>query len=325
MQLEDDDQGPTIEAFRDLSLQRDRQAEIRGGRGMSRGKAQGLRGLAMGGRAGMAKRNLAGLAPDFVQASSSAAIAPSIPAKPISKLSALAARSSAKRPAENPPLNTGNRPRPASPASSADVSNSPATSDPASASAKPSKLAALAAARSGTSMSKVASSQPPASSISIEAPAKPLTKLQQRMLANKQQRTAATPEAREAAAIEAAEEEARSRPQTCYGSDLPIASLFPGSDAIPPATSASPAAGRRSASLASTSAIAGTSEGAGTKLIAPIGRVRAVPGGSPFALYVPGSAEVEAPQIDLVKKAFAGPSPDDVVEKAREGTRLGAR
>ena len=113
MHLDNDEEGPTIEAFKELSLQRDRRAEIRGGRGMPRGKAQGLRRLATGGRAGLAKRNLANLAPDFVK---NAQAGPSqAPSKPMSKLYALAARSSAKRPAENPPPNAGDRPRPASP------------------------------------------------------------------------------------------------------------------------------------------------------------------------------------------------------------------
>lgn len=325
MQL--DDGGPTIEAFKELSLQRDRRAEIRNGRGMPRGKAQGLRGLAKGGRAGIAKRNFAGLAPEFMsQAGPSSSASWTPPVKPVSKLSALAARSSAKRPAENPPPNAGNRPRPASPASAVTESHpapAPSTasaSTPAAGSSRPNKLAALVAARSGASASTpkpAAVPMPDSKGVAVEASSKPLTKLQQRMLANKQQRHAATPEAKEAAAAEAAEEEARSRPQTCYGSELPIASLFPTGE---PATAKS-----SGTSLTATSAIAGSSQDMTDQLVAPLSRVRTVPGGSPFALYVQGSAEGSTPQIELVRKAFAGPSPDDVVLKAREGTRLGAK
>ena len=337
MQL-DNDEGPTIEAFKELSLQRDRRAEIRGGRGMPRGKAQGLRGLATGGRAGMAKRNLAGLAPDFVQ-KPPAGPSPG-PSKPMSKLSALAARSSAKRPAENPPPNAGSRPRPASPASTSSpggavaaaspsaAASSPApTSTSATGAGRPSKLAALAAARSSANATARETASKPVATPSQEpkdaaAPAKPLSKLQQRMLANRQQRDAATPEAKEAAAAAAAVEEARSRPQTCYGSSLPISSLFPTADLALEAKSPSVASG---ASLAPVSVIAGSSKDATDQLVAPLSRVRTVPGGSPFALYVQGSIESSTPEIELVKKAFAGPSPDDVVMAAREGTRLGAK
>lgn len=335
MQLDstDDVDSPTIEAFKELSLQRDRRAEIRGGRGMAGGKAQGLRGLATGGRAGMAKRNLAGLAPDFVKDSkASSSSASTAPAKPTSKLSALAARSSAKRPAENPPPS---RPRPASPApspSSGAAAPAPSSVPATSASRPQSKLAALAAARSSASASASSSKPAPATSHSqepistpVEAPAKPLSKLQQRMLANKQQRAAATPEAKEAAAAEAAEEELRSRPQTCFGSDLPISSLFPTADSGAEISSAPTAKGSSHATLSSVSAIAGSGQDATDQLVAPLSKLRMVPGGSPFALYVQGATETESPQIEMVKKAFAGPSPDDVVENARAGTRLGAR
>ncbi|EST09005.1 Translation elongation factor EFTu/EF1A, domain 2 [Kalmanozyma brasiliensis GHG001] len=338
MQL-DDDEGPTIEAFKELSLQRDRRAEIRGGRGMSRGRAQGLRGLATGGRAGMAKRNLAGLAPDFVRGpqGASASSSSAAPFKPTSKLSALAARSSAKRPAENPPPNAQNRSRPASPAppSTPASASTPAASAADSASAaspaRTSKLAALAAARSGAvaSSSKPAAVPPQEPSTSAaatsDAATKPLSKLQQRMLANKQQRQAATPEAKEAAAAEAAEEEARSRPQTCYGSDLPISSLFPTADPAPGPTAVPTAATRSGTALVSTSAIAGPSKDEADQLVAPLSRLRQVPGGSPFALYVQGSSLESEPGLETVKKAFAGPSPDDVVMEARQGTRLAAK
>lgn len=145
------------------------------------------------------------------------------------------------------------------------------------------------------------------------------------MLANKQQRQAATPEAKEAAAAQAAEEEARSRPQTCYGSDLPISSLFPTADAAQDAKPGSGATGSSGTALASISAIAGSPKNAIDQLVAPLSQLRQVPGGSPFALYVQGSEEGSGPVVESVRKAFAGPSPDDVVMKAREGTRLGAK
>ncbi|SOV05679.1 related to translation elongation factor HBS1 protein [Ustilago sp. UG-2017a] len=318
MHLDNDEEGPTIEAFKELSLQRDRRAEIRGGRGMPRGKAQGLRRLATGGRAGLAKRNLANLAPDFVK---NAQAGPSqAPSKPMSKLYALAARSSAKRPAENPPPNAGDRPRPASPApstvaaSSSSASTAPSTSSaPTTGTGRPSKLAALAAARSVANTSSAPKpaavpTQEPSNAAS-DAPSKPLSKLQQRMLANKQQRSAASPEAKEAAAAEAAEEEARSRPQTCFGSDLPISALFPTATFAASETATQlAAAGTSHASLASVSVIAGSSNHATDQLVAPMARLRTVPGGSPFALYVQGSADEASPRTEQVKKAFAGPT-----------------
>ncbi|KAJ1040674.1 hypothetical protein NDA11_000192 [Ustilago hordei] len=318
MHLDNDEEGPTIEAFKELSLQRDRRAEIRGGRGMPRGKAQGLRRLATGGRAGLAKRNLANLAPDFVK---NAQAGPSqAPSKPMSKLYALAARSSAKRPAENPPPNAGDRPRPASPApstvaaSSSSASAAPSTSSaPTTGTGRPSKLAALAAARSVANTSSAPKpaavpTQEPSSAAS-DTPSKPLSKLQQRMLANKQQRSAASPEAKEAAAAEAAEEEARSRPQTCFGSDLPISALFPTATFAASETATQlAAAGTSHASLASVSVIAGSSNHATDQLVAPMARPRTVPGGSPFALYVQGSADEASPRTEQVKKAFAGPT-----------------
>ncbi|SJX64460.1 related to translation elongation factor HBS1 [Sporisorium reilianum f. sp. reilianum] len=335
MQLDVDDEQPTLEAFKHLSLQRDRRAELRAGRGMPRGKAQGLRGLATGGHAGMARRNLAGLAPDFVRqpqavAGSSSSSALSGSSKPVSKLSALAARSSAKRPAETAPVEAASRPGPASPARSASPASSSSPAVPASnaPAARTSKLAALAAARSGASAS---ASRPaaPACSPTAEAadapPAKSLSKLQQRMLANKQQRQAATPEAKEAAVAQAADEEARARPQTCYGSDLPIACLFPAADAAVEAKLGPAATASSGTALASISAIAGSSKHATDQLVAPLSQLRRVPGGSPFALYVQGSDEGSGVAVESVRKAFAGPSPDDVVMRAREGTRLAAK
>ncbi|SNX86238.1 related to translation elongation factor HBS1 protein [Melanopsichium pennsylvanicum] len=323
MQLDDD--GPTIEAFKELSLQRDRRAEIRGGRGLPRGKAQGLRGLATGGRAGLAKRDLAALAPDFIKESQGGPSKP--PSKPMSKLSVLAARSSVKRPAEITLPNIGDRPRPASPAPSTAPATSSSNAMPATtttlSTGRQSKLAALAAARSGASASApkpAAASSAQQSSTAADASSKPLSKLQQRMLANKQQRNAATPEAKQAAAAEAAEEEARSRPQTCYGSETPISSLFPTSDpALAPNSKSAP--GSSGTSLASISAIAGSSKEATDQLVAPLSRLRAVPGGSPFALYVQGSTAEPSPRIEMVKKAFSGPSPDDVVTQAREAAK----
>ncbi|KAJ9474783.1 Elongation factor 1 alpha-like protein [Pseudozyma hubeiensis] len=315
LQLEDDE--PTIEAFKQLSLQRDRRAEIRAGRGMPRGKAQGLRGLSTGGRAGLAKRNLAAMAPDFVRdsqaASASASTASLASSKPVSKLSALAARSSAKRPADKVPLNTADRPRPASPAPTPTPSpagpSANAASAAGSASTAPtgrtSKLAALAAARNpagatGAKPAATLATEPSSSSaVASDAPGKPLSKLQQRMLANKQQRQAAMPEAKEAAATQAAEEEARSRPQTCFGSDLPISSLFPSQGPKPEE------AFNSTAGLSSVSAVAGSPKDSTDQLVAPLSLLRRVPGGSPFALYVQGSDEGSGAEMETVKKAFA--------------------
>ncbi|TKY89136.1 hypothetical protein EX895_001667 [Sporisorium graminicola] len=325
MQLDHDDEQPTIEAFKHLSLQRDRRAEIRAGRGMPRGKAQGLRGLATGGRAGLAKRNLAALAPDFVRQPQAVALSSSVssaPSKPVSKLSALAARSSAKRPAETPPLEVASRPRPASPArtSSPESSSSAAMAASGAASnapvARTSKLAALAAARSGTSASAtkpvatVAREQPSSTAIAPDVPpSKSLTKLQQRMLANKQQRQAASPEAKEAAAAQAAEEEARARPRTCYGSDLPISALFPTAEADAERRPLPAAKNPSGTVLASISVIAGSSKDATDQLVAPLSQLKRVPGGSPFALYVQGYDEGSGPAVESKAAAANSSAP----------------
>ncbi|GAC99891.1 probable translation elongation factor [Pseudozyma hubeiensis SY62] len=316
--LKSEDDGPTIEAFKQLSLQRDRRAEIRAGRGMPRGKAQGLRGLSTGGRAGLAKRNLAAMAPDFVRdsqaGSASSSSVPVASTKPVSKLSALAARSSAKRPADNVPLSAADRPRPASPAPTPTSSPASHSGNPASAagsasaasSGRTSKLAALAAARNAAGATGLKPAATPAtepsssSAAASEAPGKPLSKLQQRMLANKQQRQAATPEAKEAAATQAAEEEARSRPQTCFGSDLPISSLFPSQQPVPEEALVS------TTGLASISAVAGSSKVSTDQLVAPLSLLRRVPAAKKAAAAANASAPTSGTSTPLHRKAAVG-------------------
>lgn len=312
-----------LRSLHTLSLS-SRREQIRRGRGMPGGKAQGLRGLAMGGRSGMAKRNLASLAPNhltdrdssakplFSLKDSSDSIA-SGPAKPVSKLAALAARSSAKRPAEQ-----SSSTQAADLSSNARISRADAPSG--NASGRPSKLAALAAARSAASPRPVPVSTRPATPETTEAPpsqpeapAKPLSKLQQRMQASRQQRNAG-PEAIAAAETEAAEQKARLIPTTCYGSQHEISDLFPMSKDL----------AQHQPGLLQHSAIAGSKQSE-DRLVAAIAKSIPVPGGSPFDLFVSGKATAFSPQAAAVRKAFHGPSPDDVVLKAREGTTLAKR
>ncbi len=254
---------------------------------MTRGKAQGLRGLSTGGRAGLAKRNLASMAPDFMRPASTANT------KPVSKLSALAARSSAKRPAENPPA-TASRPRPASPA----PSPAPAPATPVSTSAapavassgRPSKLAALAAARSGANAStpKTAPAQTPetinatATNTAAGTAQKPLSKLQQRMLANKQQRSAATPEAKEAAAAEAPKKKLDRVQRLAMAPTCPSLPSFLATKQIQRTLGGEKTERVSHAALASVSSIAGSSVDATDQLVAPLAKLRMVPEARPL-------------------------------------------
>lgn len=135
------------------------------------------------------------------------------------------------------------------------------------------------------------------------------------MQASRQQRSAG-PEAIAAAEAEAAEQEAKLIPTTCYGSQHEISTLFP-------ATRPNPA--QRLPGLIETSAIVGTGKHSDSRLVAPLAKSIPVPGGSPFDLFISANPTAQSPQADAVKKAFEGPSPDDIVLKAREGTSLAKR
>ncbi|KAN0061658.1 hypothetical protein ACQY0O_005649 [Thecaphora frezii] len=346
------------------------------GRGALRGKAMGLAGLGTGGRSGMAKQNLAGLAPSHLQASSAfrgvvgngdsdgggsgssssaASKEPATPAKPLSKLSVLAMKAKAA----NGSGGSNKRPMEEAAATTPLAGVGRGVAGAAAPAARPSKLAALAAARGGTGSpqpSPVAGrteETPPPPSAPAEK-AKPLSKLQQKMLAARQARTAAgcaaAAPARDGEAMDVdAAEGAQEAAPTCFGSDVAVSTLFP--HAAGPWTKAQAGAQaeqqRKSPMPAGSHLLTHVSRLACApgpfQLAGPFPPTRAVPGGSPFDLFVVAQAPAKAAipaataagaathlqsgateRVEAIRRAFAGPSPDDVVMKAREGTSLGA-
>ena len=299
----------------------------------------------------MAKRNLANLAPSVLRegfpasspsaSSSSGSLGPP-QSKPPSKLAALAmrsqnSRSSSKRPADQVPLGPDPSTRDLGPASSSPAAS---TTDVSSApSARPSKLAALAASRTNANAPRPspvarASDQKGSSIVSAKAslPAqetialagKPLSKLQQKLLASKMAKTNALSSGDGDVDMATADTPKPDQPETCAGSDFAVSILFPHMDT-------SDSQGRGSQSLfAETSHIA-SGLGAGPQVGDAHVPIRPVPGGSPFDLYMAAGQETlpagqtELDRIEAVRKAFSGPSPDDVVNKAREGTNLAAK
>ena len=299
----------------------------------------------------MAKRNLANLAPSVLRegfpasspsaSSSSGSLGPP-QSKPPSKLAALAmrsqnSRSSSKRPADQVPLGPDPSTRDLGPASSSPAAS---TTDVSSApSARPSKLAALAASRTNANAPRPspvarASDQKGSSIVSAKAslPAqetialagKPLSKLQQKLLASKMAKTNALFSGDGDVDMATADTPKADQPETCAGSDFAVSVLFPHMDT-------SNSQGRGSQSLfAETSHIA-SGLGAGPQVGDAHVPIRPVPGGSPFDLYMAAGQETlpagqtELDRIEAVRKAFSGPSPDDVVNKAREGTNLAAK
>lgn len=257
------EEDPTLSALQRLSLQR-KGVRPDGNPNV----AKGIRGLHFGGRAGLAKKNLASMAPDGL---------PGTGARKDSwngfenlDLDKLQAAKGNKRPADVQGAGSG------------DASSSSAP--------RPSKLAALAAARQGTG--KQSSASAPVSQTSI-ADGKPLSKLQQKMQANllaRQQKKQNVVSKEDEALLRQKEEEEERRLLLHLPTGDPIASLFP-------------------TALTDSSSQAAEASSFGCLLRASGKSDLAVPGGSPFQ----GSGHMEA---------FSRPSPDDVVLKAREGTHL---
>ena len=160
--------------------------------------------------------------------------------------------------------------------------------------ARPSKLAALAAARASNRQNKIAIGASPspatAEDSSMQNGGKPLTKLQQKMQANmlaREQRLKGIPSKEdEAKALSVAENQKRMH--TLPNGDS-IDSLFPIDIILPTEAGAKSVLGRLTAEQHSS--------------------LLDVPGGSPF-------------QAKDHLEAFTRPSPDDIVLKAREGTNL---
>ncbi|PWN47980.1 hypothetical protein IE53DRAFT_364267 [Violaceomyces palustris] len=314
------------------------------GRGSWSGRARGVAGLGRGGRAGLAKRNLAAIAPGGLPAAepsrlnqptklklSDSAFSRSShssgKATTGSKLSSLLETQRLnKRPAET-------ESQPSHPSSVGIVASAITSST-----GRPSKLAALAAARSGSSsprsspvnpsMLSIDQSRSCSSASESSSTAKPLSKLQQRMQANlaaKQELKKTTSGENDTrVGSDAMDEDERSQREeivsTCYGSDLPVALLFPHA-------TISPESGQEAgvddvdarSSLFSTPSL----RDSGPPLSA------SVPGGTPFAAFIgqPAGNDLNQDQtwMEALRTAFSGPSPDDIVMRAREGTNLAAK
>lgn len=167
-------------------------------------------------------------------------------------------------------------------------------SETSNSAARPSKLAALAAARASNRQNKtaigVAPSNPSSETQNSQNVSKPLTKLQQKMQANllaiEQRRKGIPSKEEESKALSIAESEKRLH--TLPNGDA-IDSLFPVTPKVSRKNSQDSILGRLTADLQST--------------------LPSVPGGSPFLAR------------DHLE-AFSKPSPDDLVLRAREGTNL---
>ena len=242
----------TMSALQRLSLSRKKPADSDGSSGAKR--AQGIAGLTGGGgRAKMAKQNLAALAPPHVQGATASAARHQPPA-PKNKLQALAAQRQAKSEWQRSQVQQMKEDE------------------------------AVAAAP--------AAAAPP-----------PMSKLQQRMAAAKAAKETAKSGALPSPSAHTAALEPAKAPEPAVPvltvSGIAIATLFP---------TASVASADSGSSLFAKALLGGTEKADDLSL--------EVPGGSPFEAIREG---------DEMLKAFAEPSPDDVVLKAREGTRLAAR
>lgn len=276
----DDAGGAPLSALQRLSLQRSKAGHPSGAT-----KAPGTRGLGGGGRAGLAKKNLASLAPPALQQQ---------PKDTSSRLAQLAAakRSSSKRSADvADPATIQNS---LSSVSSSSSSSSAATS-------RPSKLAALAANRATKDLSPGASLAESQVTEPSES-GKPLSKLQQRVQAAKLKKTG--PESKPSEEEVLAE---RRREQEVEERERQRRELLPSGDAI---VSLFPSE-RRSNTGASSCFVnilqSQKEEYTGQE----------VPGGSPF--------EQGCEEHSRYGNVFSKPSPDDIVLKAREGTNLAVR
>ncbi|SPO36641.1 related to translation elongation factor HBS1 protein [Pseudozyma flocculosa] len=328
-----------------------------GGRGALGSKAMGLAGLGRGGRSSMAKRNLADLAPPQLRSSPafrgeaidgatpSSETAGSAPVKPTSKLSALAMKSNAARNANNKrPMEEAAR-GPVAPGANVSAAGSSAEAPSAS---RPSKLAALAAARANPGSPRRSPvperSDPTASATLPPAPVpaaatadtgKPLSKLQQKMAAARQAKAANSEKGSapkgDAMDVDTFPAASDGPLPTCYGSDIAVDALFPHAAQRSTATSSLATAPSQPGLLAEASCL-GSGPSGQFQVAGPFPPTRAVPGGSPFDIFVGASAPAALAQpplagegqIEGLRKAFAGPSPDDVVLKAREAKKAAA-
>ncbi|UZJ52258.1 hypothetical protein CBS101457_001578 [Exobasidium rhododendri] len=265
----------TLSALQRLSLQRKARNGVRPDGNSN--VAKGIRGLHFGGRAGLARKNLAKLAPDFLPGAEERDARTGFEGLDLGRSPPF---KGSKRPAE---LQSGA-------AESVGDGDGAATS-------RPSKLAALAAARSNStkpSSATVPTLESPLETSNKEG--KPPSKLQQRMQANllaKQQKKQST-SSREDVAMNAQREEEEKRMQALLlPTGEPISSLFPSSSE---STEMNPHSETSRSNF-------------GSVLRAENSKDLAVPGGSHFL----ASSHLAS---------FFTPSPDDVVLKAREGTNL---
>ncbi len=190
-----------------------------------------------------------------------------------------------------------------------------------------SKLASLAAARKQLQQQQQQTTAPqtssPAQSAAAPAPAKPMSKLQMKMAAakaakEKEAALASGAQPQEATAASTVEKpsdfaaEPTNALPTTGPSGLDVAALFPGMPTAPTQNCASKNGLFGASSFASQLCLAGSA------ITGQAGPAAAgeVPGGSPFAAAREGDARLQA---------FAGPSPDDAILQARQGTRLGVQ
>lgn len=244
--------------------------------------AKGIRGLHFGGRAGLARKNLASLAPDFLPGADARDARTGLEGLDI----------------QNVKLSKGNK-RPAELQGEKERVGGGSGSTTNSTSPRPSKLAALSAARSSgvKPSTSNATSSVHATTDASGGDGKPLSKLQQRMQANllARQQKKQTSLSKEDVALQSQkhEEEEQSK-ALLLPTGEPIASLFP-------TTGSSADEDIRHKN--------GNHSSFGWVLRSNGNDDLAVPGGSPF--LAPSHLE-----------AFSKPSPDDIVSKAREGTNL---
>lgn len=268
---DDESQEVALTALQRLSLQR----KSRNGDGRldgNRNVAKGIKGLHFGGRAGLAKKNLASLAPDFLPGAE-----------------ARDARTGFEGLEEQLRLSKGNK-RPAE-LHSEELENVENGRSGSSAAPRPSKLAALAAARSSSAKpSASVAASPGLAEASGEG--KPLSKLQQKMQANllARQQKKQTTLSKEDVILQNQKLEEDERSQgLLLPTGEPITSLFP--------------------LAALNDEETGNRSSFGAVLRSKDNHDLSVPGGSSFLNT--GHDE-----------AFSKPSPDDIVLKAREGTNL---
>lgn len=242
--------------------------------------AQGIRGLHFRGRAGLAKKNLASLAPDFLPGAEARDARTGFEGLDLENLHLSKKRN--KRPAE---------------VQREEVEVAEAEAESVGSTSRPSKLAALAAART-SSAKAISRNLPDAGSKEVHVEAKPpLSKLQQKMQANllaRQQRKQSTLSKEDSALqIRQQEEEERNK-ALLLPTGQPITSLFP------------------------VTSLGNIESRLDSDCVSPFGAVLKSQGSND--LGIPGGPSFLSTSLS---KAFSDPSPDDIVLRAREGTNLG--